>query len=260
VAHRTSPTNIGLALLANFSAYDFGYIQAGKLVDRTTMHAGNDGAPGAPQRALLQLVRHANPGPLLPRYISTVDSGNLAGHLLTLRAGLLALLDDSILPAQVFSGLSDTFEILADSIDGVAAGSMAEFRKELASAGAALPRNLPADRLSLVRLAAISGRLVTQVAGGFKARPDSGEFADMDYDFLYDKARHLLTIGYNVAEHAGWIPATTTCWPPKRACATSSPLPRATAAGKLVRARPPAHRRPAASRRCCRGAARCSST
>jgi cyclic beta-1,2-glucan synthetase len=76
-----------------------------------------------------------------------VDSGNLAGHLLTLRAGLLALLDDSILPAQVFSGLSDTFEILADSIDGVAAGSMAEFRKELASASAALPRNLPADRL-----------------------------------------------------------------------------------------------------------------
>ena len=31
--------------------------------------------------------------PLLPIYISTVDSGNLAGHLLTLRAGLLALPD-----------------------------------------------------------------------------------------------------------------------------------------------------------------------
>ncbi|MDP3439636.1 MAG: cyclic beta 1-2 glucan synthetase, partial [Azonexus sp.] len=36
VAHRTSPTNIGLSLLANFAAYDFGYIQAGKLVDRST--------------------------------------------------------------------------------------------------------------------------------------------------------------------------------------------------------------------------------
>ena len=33
VAHRTSPTNLGLALLANLSAYDFGYISAGKLID-----------------------------------------------------------------------------------------------------------------------------------------------------------------------------------------------------------------------------------
>jgi cyclic beta-1,2-glucan synthetase len=35
VAHRTSPTNMGLALLANLSAYDFGFISAGKLVERT---------------------------------------------------------------------------------------------------------------------------------------------------------------------------------------------------------------------------------
>ena len=35
IAHRTSPTNIGLALLANLAAYDFGYISAGRLIDRT---------------------------------------------------------------------------------------------------------------------------------------------------------------------------------------------------------------------------------
>ena len=34
-------------------------------------------------RPLLQLVRHARPrGRCIPRYVSTVDSGNLAGHLL----------------------------------------------------------------------------------------------------------------------------------------------------------------------------------
>ena len=37
--------------------------------------------------------------PLEPRYISSVDSGNLAGHLLTLRPGLLALAGEPILPA-----------------------------------------------------------------------------------------------------------------------------------------------------------------
>ena len=36
IAHRTSPTNMGLALLANLSAYDFGYLSAGQLIERTT--------------------------------------------------------------------------------------------------------------------------------------------------------------------------------------------------------------------------------
>ena len=35
VAHRTSPTNIGLALLANLAAYDFGYLPTGRLLERT---------------------------------------------------------------------------------------------------------------------------------------------------------------------------------------------------------------------------------
>ena len=96
---------MGLALLANLSAYDFGYIPAGQLVERTanTLHT-MDG-----------LERHRGHfynwydtqtlQPLPPLYVSTVDSGNLAGHLLTLRAGLLALGDDRILGARLFDGL-----------------------------------------------------------------------------------------------------------------------------------------------------------
>ncbi|MGD8309033.1 MAG: cyclic beta 1-2 glucan synthetase, partial [Chromatiales bacterium] len=88
LAHRTSPTNMGLALLANLSAYDFGYIPAGRLVARTAHTL----------EAMAGLERHRGHffnwydtqslRPLHPAYISTVDSGNLAGHLLTLRAGL----------------------------------------------------------------------------------------------------------------------------------------------------------------------------
>jgi cyclic beta-1,2-glucan synthetase len=48
VAHRTSPTNMGLALLANLSAYDFGYISAGQLIERT----------GNAFRAMQKLERH----------------------------------------------------------------------------------------------------------------------------------------------------------------------------------------------------------
>ena len=55
--------------------------------------------------------------PLPPRYVSTVDSGNLAAHLLTLRQGLLALPDQKIVHARLFGGLSDTLRILVDAIE-----------------------------------------------------------------------------------------------------------------------------------------------
>ena len=50
--------------------------------------------------------------PLLPLYVSSVDSGNLAGHLLTLGAGLRELADAKIFDPQIFAGLRDTVGIL----------------------------------------------------------------------------------------------------------------------------------------------------
>ena len=64
--------------------------------------------------------------PLLPIYISTVDSGNLAGHLLTLRAGLLGLADDQVLGARWFDGLSDTLRIIVDAAGGVTPAPLAQ--------------------------------------------------------------------------------------------------------------------------------------
>ena len=88
IASRTSPTNMGLALLANLAACDFGYLPVGPLMQRT------QNAFASMQR----LERHRGHfynwyetrtlQPLLPLYVSSVDSGNLAGHLLTLGAGL----------------------------------------------------------------------------------------------------------------------------------------------------------------------------
>jgi len=79
IAHRTSPTNIGLALLSNLSAHDFGYISAGQLIERTHNTL----------TTLAKLERHRGHfynwydtqslEPLPPAYVSTVDSGNLAG-------------------------------------------------------------------------------------------------------------------------------------------------------------------------------------
>ena len=142
VAHRTSPTNIGMALLANLSAYDFGYISSGQLIARTTQCFDT----------LELLERHRSHfynwydtqtlQPLHPKYISTVDSGNLAGHLLTLRPGLLALADEPILPARCFEGLRDTLGIALDAAGTTHAQRFTQLQADIESACHSQPNTL----------------------------------------------------------------------------------------------------------------------
>lgn len=116
VAHRTSPTNMGLSLLASLGAYDFGYIQSGELLERTYSTLVTMRALDRYRGHLYNWYDTITLKPLKPLYISTVDSGNLGGHLVTLRAGLVALPDERVISPQVFSGLQDTLEILNDLV------------------------------------------------------------------------------------------------------------------------------------------------
>jgi cellobiose phosphorylase len=110
IAHRTSPTNIGLSLLSNLSAWDFGYITTSQLLSRT----------GETLKSMEVLERYRGHfynwydtrtrKAINPLYISTVDSGNLVGHLCVLRQGLLDLPDKPILPDA--RGLRDTLSVL----------------------------------------------------------------------------------------------------------------------------------------------------
>jgi cyclic beta-1,2-glucan synthetase len=112
IASRTSPTNMGLALLANLAARDFGYLTVGGLIRRTENTLAT----------MQRLERHRGHffnwydtrtlRPLQPLYVSSVDSGNLAGHLLTLGSGLRELVDTEIFTPRIFAGLGDTVKLL----------------------------------------------------------------------------------------------------------------------------------------------------
>jgi len=114
-AHRTSPTNIGLSLLASLTACDFGYITTGEFIERTTNTFTTMGEMERYKGHFYNWYDTKTLNPLPPNYISTVDSGNLAGHLLVLRQGLLAIPDQEIKSTQLFKGLMDTLNILADN-------------------------------------------------------------------------------------------------------------------------------------------------
>ncbi len=115
IAHRTSPTNMGLALLSNLAAYDFGFISAGQLEDRTAKTLTTMERLERFRGHFFNWYDTSTLGPLPPRYVSTVDSGNLVGHLLTLREGLLQLADQNILPPMALHGLGITLRSLAHS-------------------------------------------------------------------------------------------------------------------------------------------------
>jgi len=164
VAHRSSPTNFGLALLANLSACDFGYISAGRLITRSADTLASMQKLERFQGHFYNWYDTRSLAPLPPRYISSVDSGNLSGHLLTLRPGLLGLAGLPILGPRTFDGLNDTIGILIDEATHAAPPELMQMRRDIESAYDAPPATSAAAWQCLERLAASAATIVTAIA------------------------------------------------------------------------------------------------
>ena len=243
VAHRTSPTNIGVYLLSVVAARDFGWLGTIEAVERLE-------ATFATLDRLARFRGHfynwydtSDCRALDPQYVSSVDSGNLAGHLITLasacrewrhvdlgaaarRAGvgdaldlardecmrngdrnagspfrpeaaidklmvdLRANGDDAANDRAKFKALAKTIEdILPDSPDDADADLLFWIGAVRATAGSHI-RDLEADYVETAE------RLTTLEATARKMA------LEMDFAFLLDTDRKLLSIGYSAAEGA----------------------------------------------------------
>ena len=107
---------MGLALLSNLAAYDFGFISAGQLEERTAKTLTTMERLERFRGHFFNWYDTHTLEPLQPRYVSTVDSGNLVGHLFTLREGLLQLADQKIVPPAALHGLSVTLRVLLTAV------------------------------------------------------------------------------------------------------------------------------------------------
>jgi cyclic beta-1,2-glucan synthetase len=107
VAMRTSPTNIGLQLLATVSAHDLGLLAIAPTLDR--LERACDTLDALPRfRGHWYNWYDLTTGAVLePAYISTVDSGNLAGHLLALREACHELSETHPLDRRRLMALAD---------------------------------------------------------------------------------------------------------------------------------------------------------
>lgn len=174
VAHRTSPTNMGLSLLCNLAAHDFGYISTRQLIVRTSETSATMEKLERYRGHFYNWYDTRTLRPLSPQYISSVDSGNLAGHLLTLSAGLLELADARILSPQVFEGLSDTLGVLRDVLNSPHPEATAPTSRSLEIAACLKdlqerlrhpPRTLLASQAFLARLEVAGTELVSLCSG-----------------------------------------------------------------------------------------------
>ncbi|RPJ72809.1 MAG: glycosyl transferase, partial [Acidobacteria bacterium] len=243
LARRTSPTNIGFGLLSTLAAYDLGYISGDTLahrIDRTlTTLEGLERHEGH----FLNWYDTATLAPLYPRYVSTVDSGNLAASLIALSRGMGQAAATPQTRSQRLAGLADAAGILAEvswpkNVNAAQPSRPArvnQLAREIVSAA----RGVSPDPASLDALAARLGDVVRETdpegpaAEGdqeldFWSRAVADALAQlhapfdapsaaldrlaaraaalaeaMRFDFLYDRRRRIFAIGYRLADAEG---------------------------------------------------------
>src|SRR5438132_9690393 len=108
IAHRTSPTNIGLVLLSTVAAYDFGYVGLSELTERLELTLGNLENLQKFRGHFLNWYDTRTLAPLWPQYVSVVDSGNIAGALIVLKQACIELPDRQLFDQRVLKGMADT--------------------------------------------------------------------------------------------------------------------------------------------------------
>ncbi|MEO6462416.1 MAG: DUF3131 domain-containing protein, partial [Candidatus Eisenbacteria bacterium] len=115
IGHRTSPTNAGMALLATLTTHDLGFLSTSELEERTDRMLAALESLEKHEGHLYNLYDTQSLAPLLPRYVSTVDSGNLAGALWALAEGLRQVSREPRDGAVRAAALADTAALMREA-------------------------------------------------------------------------------------------------------------------------------------------------
>ena len=183
LAHRTSPTNMGLYLLSVACARDFGWLGLLDTMDRLE-------ATLATLRRLERFRGHfynwydtADLRPLEPRYVSTVDSGNLAAHLLALGNACRGATHDPLPHRDLLAGVDDALGLAGEAATALAdrhrtqtvtVRQLAEARDALAAALRESPRG-PAEAAAHVRRLAHHADTLVDISRVLSTDGDGGD-------------------------------------------------------------------------------------
>jgi cyclic beta-1,2-glucan synthetase len=245
-AHRTSPTNLGLYLLSVTVARDFGWIGTLETVERLEATFQTMTGLHRVRGHFVNWYDTRSLRPLEPMYVSTVDSGNLAGHLIAVAQACRELVNRPSGGPEILMGIRDPLLLLLEAAAAARSWRLptaAERRLDDAVASmSALLAHPPETHAEWGRrfeaLAGVADRLVELARGladgpawaaavrdavrshardleGTGLEPRLAALAQaaeemvqaMDFQFLFDPSRKLFSIGYRVAD-AGLDPGS----------------------------------------------------
>jgi cyclic beta-1,2-glucan synthetase len=115
IAHRSSPTNFGLYLLSTISARDFGWIGINEMVDRLDATLQSMQSLPRYNGHFYNWYETTDKRSLEPRYISSVDNGNLAGHLLAVAQSCEEMAGEIDYSAKILTGIQDSLRLLVEA-------------------------------------------------------------------------------------------------------------------------------------------------
>jgi len=224
IAHRTSPTNIGLLIVSIMSARDLGYISTSEMYERLNNTITTIEKLKKWKGHLYNWYDTITLEVLRPSYISTVDSGNFIAYLMTLRQGLLEYQKKPSIDKNMVLGLKDTSEIVKLEDEQLSLPA------ELFS-NALVDDNLENDGFLRILEAIINKNDLKRLKWGIKLHKSASIFAkeiseenmvngteknntklsslieridrlidDTSFLPLYDSKRKLFSIGYNEEE------------------------------------------------------------
>ncbi|RZI85897.1 MAG: carbohydrate-binding protein [Rubrivivax sp.] len=239
VARRTSPTNIGLYILSAACARQFGWIGTQDLLTRLEATLASMGTMQRYRGHFLNWYDTETLRPLLPCYVSTVDSGNLSGHLLAVAQACLEMAHAPLGDAPAREALTRSYQRLVPMLPALAelpghralmqligmadplsactqlphGGELLlhDAQEELAvlrSLADTLPEHQAmvwclADHLNTLA-SALRDQPLEQADAASRlqnvARQCQRMAWEADFSFLYHRKRHLFHIGYRTAE------------------------------------------------------------
>ncbi|MGA9850331.1 MAG: glucoamylase family protein, partial [Roseiarcus sp.] len=256
VAHRTSPTNIGLYLLSLACARDFGWIGAAQTIERLEATLATMARMPRFRGHFYNWYDTRDLRALEPKYISSVDSGNLAGHLIAVANACKEWRRSPMAPAARLAGIADTLALTAEHAVHLRLGRRTQTvtPRQLDDSLAAMIRTLasasPSDETLGTQLSelAVEAATMVDIASAIALERSDGSGSDllywaraslaaieahrldhmytagtaassearllvlengfralamaMEFGFLFDSSRQLLSIGFLISESA----------------------------------------------------------
>jgi cyclic beta-1,2-glucan synthetase len=198
LAHRTSPTNIGLYLLSVATARDFAWLGTTEAAERLAATLATMGSLARHRGHFYNWYDTSDLRPLDPPYVSTVDSGNLAGHLITLANACREWTGAPPTPARRLAGIADALDLAREATDRLRDGRRTQtvtwhqLDETLTALAAGVRRAPVADENIAERLTDLAGQadIVADIAAAFAS--ERGDDTGVDMLFWIAAARRSI--------------------------------------------------------------------